>query len=120
MRGGTIVILGPIGRNFASGMSGGSAYVRADAAVAAAPIAVPVGSLDAQDWALLESLLSRHWKLTGSPLAAAVLGQGPGAASLFRRVAAGARAPTHRGGMVPAIHTPAHNGELRHAASNWA
>ena len=97
-------------------MSGGSAYVRADAVLSA----VPVRALDAHDWALLESLLSRHWKLTGSSLAAALLGQGPGAASLFRKVAPGATATTHPGGMVPAIHTPAHNGELRHAVSNCA
>jgi glutamate synthase domain-containing protein 2/glutamate synthase domain-containing protein 3 len=78
MTGGTVVVLGPVGRNFASGMSGGTAFVRGGG----------VGTrLDREDWPLLESLLSSHWQLTGSPAAAAVLGQGPGAAALFAKIA---------------------------------
>jgi glutamate synthase domain-containing protein 3 len=83
MTGGMVVNLGHTGRNFGSGMTGGIAYVRADIT----PGLRGGDALDAQDWSLVESLLSRHWQLTGSPLAAALLGEGFAAAAHFRKFA---------------------------------
>ena len=39
-----------------------------------------------QDWRLLQSLLTRHWQLTGSTRAAALLGQPFESARLFRKI----------------------------------
>jgi glutamate synthase (NADPH/NADH) large chain len=90
MTGGTVINLGRTGRNFASGMTGGAAFLLTSSAIGQ--------PLDAQDWARVEALLARHWKLTGSPLAASLLGEGATAALRFRKVApaaseAGARQP---------------------------
>jgi glutamate synthase (NADPH/NADH) large chain len=83
MTGGTVVNLGSSGRNFGSGMTGGVAYVLTASALGDA--------LDPQDWSLLEALLARHWKLTGSPLAASLLGEGTAAAMRFRKLQPGER-----------------------------
>ena len=84
MTGGTVVLLGRAGRNFASGMSGGVVYARCDlgGGAAASSAASPLGP---GDWQRLESLLSEHWKRTGSATAAALLGGGAVTAALFRK-----------------------------------
>ena len=89
MTGGTVVNLGSTGRNFASGMTGGVAYVLTTVALGDA--------LDLQDWSLLASLLARHWKLTGSPLAASLLGEGTAAATRFRKLQPGAPSAVQAG-----------------------
>ena len=69
MTGGVAVILGPTGRNFAAGMSGGVAYVY-DEAGTFAPLVnkemVDLETLDAQDSETLRSLIDRHVVETGS------------------------------------------------------
>ena len=95
MTGGTVVNLGCTGRNFGSGMTGGVAYVLTTAALGEA--------LDLQDWSLLESLLARHWKLTGSPLAASLLGEGDAAATRFRKLQPNARSGAQTGDRQPAV-----------------
>jgi len=91
MTGGTVVNLGPTGRNFASGMTGGTAYVYAGDSERS-PIAGD--ELDAQDWRFLESLLTRHWQLTGSRRAAALLGLSSDSARLFRKIAPASPRPS--------------------------
>jgi glutamate synthase domain-containing protein 3 len=78
MTNGTVVVLGKTGRNFAAGMSGGTAFVfdpegefvrvRCNkTAVDLEPIFEP------EDVMLLESLLRKHVELTRSPLAGRIL-----------------------------------------------
>jgi glutamate synthase (ferredoxin) len=88
MTGGAVVVLGPVGRNFGAGMSGGVAYLWDDGGIDAHvnPAMVGVGELDGTDLALLRGLVERHAALTGSRVAGAWLASGadPGR---FRRVA---------------------------------
>jgi glutamate synthase domain-containing protein 3 len=76
MTGGRVVVLGPTGRNFAAGMSGGIAYVLdRDGAFASRCNKELVGldPLDAEDAAELQALVEEHAERTGSTVAAAVL-----------------------------------------------
>jgi len=78
MTGGTVVILGPTGRNFAAGMSGGTAYVldlRPEAVNASALAAgeLELAPLDEADVAVVGELLRQHVEETASPGAAALL-----------------------------------------------
>jgi len=83
MTGGTVLVLGPTGRNVGAGMSGGTAYVldlrreRVNAAALAAGELV-VSGLDEADAALVASLLQRHAEETGSAVAQDLLAT-PGA-----------------------------------------
>ncbi|MDD3016954.1 MAG: glutamate synthase-related protein [Comamonas sp.] len=104
MTGGTVVVLGATGRNFAAGMSGGVAYVYdEDGSFAGrcntAQVALdPVLTTDEQhaagialhqgqsDEALLQHLLQQHHSLTGSARAGALLAQWPAARSRFVKV----------------------------------
>ena len=72
MTGGRVVVLGPTGRNFAAGMSGGVAYVldehgRFEANVNRAM--VELEGLDAEDLPVLRGLVHRHSQRTQSALA---------------------------------------------------
>ena len=77
MTGGTVVILGPTGRNFAAGMSGGIAYVYDAAGSFAAHCNQAMVDLekvsDAEEAQHLRSLIERHSQLTGSNRADAIL-----------------------------------------------
>jgi glutamate synthase (NADPH) large chain len=76
MTGGTVVILGSTGRNFAAGMSGGVAYVlneKGDFAGHCNTQMVALEQLDEQDVATLKEMISNHKERTGSAKAAAVL-----------------------------------------------
>ncbi len=104
MTGGTVLVLGATGRNFAAGMSGGLAYVYdEDGSFAGrcnqAQVALdPVLNADEQlaagiplhqgltDEALLQRLLKRHQALTGSARAAALLEQWNVARTRFVKV----------------------------------
>jgi glutamate synthase (NADPH/NADH) large chain len=77
MTGGRVVILGPVGRNFAAGMSGGIAYVfdpdrqlEAQVNPGMVDLEAPDGS---DDEATIRALVERHQRLTGSARAAAIL-----------------------------------------------
>jgi glutamate synthase (NADPH) large chain len=78
MTGGTVLVLGRTGRNFAAGMSGGSAYVldlkpeRVNVqSMAAGELALT--ALTDEDAALVTDLIRRHRELTGSQIAAELL-----------------------------------------------
>jgi glutamate synthase domain-containing protein 2/glutamate synthase domain-containing protein 1/glutamate synthase domain-containing protein 3 len=80
MTGGCVVVLGPTGRNFAAGMSGGIAYVldeRNDFAERCNMGMVGFEAPSAEDAAELQALIAEHEQRTGSPVAARVLAQWP-------------------------------------------
>jgi glutamate synthase (ferredoxin) len=91
MTGGRVVVLGPTGRNFGAGMSGGVAYVLdEDGAFAAGRVnaqMVEVGSVDDPVEAeALRALIARHVEVTGSTHAAALLKTWPRTLARFARV----------------------------------
>jgi glutamate synthase domain-containing protein 3 len=76
MTGGRVVVLGPTGRNFAAGMSGGVAYVLdvdGDFESRCNMSIVSFEEIDEADAAELRELIEEHRARTGSPVAARVL-----------------------------------------------
>jgi glutamate synthase (NADPH) large chain len=73
MTGGVAVVLGPIGRNFAAGMSGGVAYVLDLDADLVNPELVDLTPLRPDDETTLRELLVAHHEWTQSPVAGALL-----------------------------------------------
>ena len=89
MTGGRVVVLGPTGRNFAAGMSGGIAYVldaAADFRRRCNPGMVELEALDDDDEALVRRMLARHAALTGSTVAARMLDTWPATRAQFVKV----------------------------------
>jgi glutamate synthase domain-containing protein 3 len=78
MTGGTVVVLGTTGRNFAAGMSGGFAYVLdvdGEFARRCNPAMVDLEAItDSEDESALKRLIENHQKYTGSRRAAEILG----------------------------------------------
>jgi glutamate synthase (NADPH/NADH) large chain len=73
MTGGTVVVLGPTGRNFAAGMSGGFAYIwRLDASKVNTEL-VDLADVSDEHAVTLRGLIERHHLETGSPVAARLL-----------------------------------------------
>jgi glutamate synthase (NADPH/NADH) large chain len=91
MTGGRVVILGPTGRNFAAGMSGGIAYVWAPDREAFS-LDCNLGMveledvIDEEDVAELKGLIAKHQDLTGSTVAAALLARWDDVQSEFVKV----------------------------------
>ncbi len=76
MTGGVVVVLGPTGRNFGAGMSGGVAYVLDEDATFAARCnrgMVEIEPLDGGDEAVLRALVEEHVTRTGSARGADLL-----------------------------------------------
>jgi glutamate synthase domain-containing protein 2/glutamate synthase domain-containing protein 1/glutamate synthase domain-containing protein 3 len=76
MTGGTVVVLGATGRNFAAGMSGGVAYVLDENGSFAARCNMGMVGFEApspEDANELRALIEEHRERTGSPVAARVL-----------------------------------------------
>ncbi|MFN3944737.1 MAG: glutamate synthase large subunit [Allosphingosinicella sp.] len=74
MTGGTVVVLGETGRNFAAGMSGGIAYVwdgEGRFRARCNPAGIELGPVE--DPAALKALVERHLRFTGSARAAALV-----------------------------------------------
>ena len=72
MTGGTVLILGGTGRNFAAGMSGGVAYVydlNGDFSTKCNPEMVDLDPLDQEDIASVQQLLEEHFNTTNSTVA---------------------------------------------------
>ena len=90
MTGGVVVVLGSTGYNFAAGMSGGAAFVLDRAEMFQTRCNLDGVDLEsvwlAKDVQLLRSLLARHIRLTGSPLAASVLESWSASLPLFLKV----------------------------------
>ncbi|WP_031506695.1 glutamate synthase large subunit [Streptomyces megasporus] len=87
MTGGTAVVLGPTGRNFGAGMSGGTAYVvDLDADDVNPDIADAVEPLDDTDRRWLHDVVRRHHQETGSTVAEALLADWAAAAGRFSKI----------------------------------
>ena len=89
MTGGVVVVLGPTGRNFAAGMSGGIAYVLdRDGAFASRCNMELVGfdPIEEEDVARILALVGEHAQRTGSVVAAAVLASAAAIPDLFVKV----------------------------------
>ncbi|MFI0721187.1 glutamate synthase large subunit [Streptomyces sp. NPDC021224] len=86
MTGGRAVVLGPTGRNFAAGMSGGIAYVLDLDPAAVNRGMVEVEALDADDITWLHDVVRRHAEETGSTVAERLLADWGGALTRFGKV----------------------------------
>ena len=86
MTGGRVVILGPTGRNFAAGMSGGIAYVLDLALARLNTEMVDLDPLEAADIEFLQDVVSRHHKETGSAVAADLLASWETSVERFAKV----------------------------------
>ncbi len=80
MTGGRVVVIGPTGRNFAAGMSGGLAFVLDEDGSFASRLnqemVDQLESLDQADVIELRELISEHVERTGSPVGQRLLDQG--------------------------------------------
>ncbi len=89
MTGGHVVILGPTGKNFAAGMSGGIAYVydvRGDFERLHNPGMVSLEALEEEDKARLKALITEHVSYTKSKLGAELLDHWPATLDRFIKV----------------------------------
>jgi len=107
MTGGVVVVLGPVGRNFAAGMSNGVAYVLDEAETFSARCntdMVAVRALEPSDERVVLELLREHCAKTGSAKARVILDSWEHSSPLFRKVVPhAAPAPV----AVPVDVTPA-------------
>ena len=90
MTGGTVVVIGKTGRNFAAGMSGGAAFVLDEAGdfrrrCNLAMVDVE-GLVDAKDIELVKDLLRRHQRYTQSTVAERLLAHWQPAQTKFVKV----------------------------------
>jgi glutamate synthase (NADPH/NADH) large chain len=89
MTGGRAVVLGPTGRNLAAGMSGGIAYLLDldPAAVNQAMVELQRPNTDDLRW--LKEIVTKHHQLTGSAVAASLLGDWTRRSAAFTKVMPG-------------------------------
>jgi glutamate synthase domain-containing protein 3 len=90
MTGGIVVVLGPVGRNFAAGMSNGIAYVLDERGVLESRCnleMVAVSGLNTMDERAVRKLIQQHFQKTGSARARSILGQWESYSVLFRKLA---------------------------------
>jgi glutamate synthase (NADPH) large chain len=86
MTGGRVAVLGPVGRNFAAGMSGGIAYLLDPDARQVNTEMADLEPLGAGDGEFLACLIGRHLAVTGSAVAARLLSDWDAALRRFARV----------------------------------
>ena len=90
MTGGCVVVLGPTGKNFAAGMSGGTAYVLDEQHELYRKLNKELVSMTAvtekHDVAELRALIERHVAQTGSPRGATVLQNWEETLPLFKKI----------------------------------
>ncbi len=90
MTGGTVIVLGPVGRNIGAGMTGGELFLLDPAGEALGRVnqeLVMAAQPDEIELVFLRELVSAHAELTGSAVAAALLEDWEQAAVAFWRVA---------------------------------
>ncbi len=86
MTGGRVAVLGPTGRNFAAGMSGGVAHVlNLDHSLVNTEMA-DIEPLSDEDAVELRSMVQRHYAETGSVVAEAILADWPGHVAAFSTI----------------------------------
>ena len=86
MTGGRAVVLGPTGRNLAAGMSGGIGYVLDLKAWQVNQEMVDLQRPSSDDLRWLREVVRRHHELTGSTVAASLLGDWPRRSAAFTKV----------------------------------
>jgi glutamate synthase (NADPH/NADH) large chain len=86
MTGGRAVVLGPIGRNFAAGMSGGVAFVLDLDEQRVNPELVDLNPVQDDAVEELEGFVRRHVEETGSPVAEKLLADWPASVQRFTEV----------------------------------
>jgi len=86
MTGGTVVVLGPTGRNFAAGMSGGTAFVLDLSPTRVNPELVDLAPLTADEQEKLRTLVEKHRTETGSGVAERLVKDWPAAVERFTAV----------------------------------
>ncbi|MFC4784643.1 glutamate synthase large subunit [Nocardioides sp. MAHUQ-72] len=86
MTGGVVVILGPTGRNFAAGMSGGYAFVLDLDEGRVNPELVDLNKVEGDAVDELHALVTRHLEETGSTVAEELLADWPAAVARFTEV----------------------------------
>jgi glutamate synthase domain-containing protein 3 len=90
MTGGVVVVLGPVGRNFAAGMSNGIAYVLDERSLLESYCnleMVGVSGLNSMDERVLRKLVQQHFHKTGSARARAILDAWESYRRRFKKVA---------------------------------
>jgi len=109
MTAGSVAIVGPVGRNVASGMSGGEAFFLAEEAELSArlgPTELRPRALDAEAGRRLYALLEEHLAATGSPRVEALLTDWPGAQARFVHLAPGLPVSVPTPPAEPAVSVP--------------
>ncbi|HEY7920917.1 MAG TPA: glutamate synthase-related protein [Streptosporangiaceae bacterium] len=86
MTGGVVAVLGPVGRNFAAGMSGGLAYLLDPDPVRVNTDMADLEGLDDDDATRLRELIGKHLTETGSDVAARLLADWDAALTRFGKV----------------------------------
>jgi glutamate synthase (NADPH/NADH) large chain len=86
MTGGRAVVLGAVGRNLAAGMSGGIGYVLDLDPAMVNDEMVDLRRPDGDDLRWLREVVARHQELTGSAIAASLLGDWPRRSAAFTKV----------------------------------
>src|SRR5213083_178225 len=105
MTAGVVVVLGPVGRNFAAGMSNGTAYVLDELGHLESHCnleMVAVSGLNSMDERVLRKLIQQHFHKTGSSRARSILGQWEVNRANFRKVAPPAVAVSEP--VTPVVH----------------
>jgi len=119
MTGGTVLVLGPTGRNFAAGMSGGVAYLldceenqlNADALAEGELL---VTGLDAKDEERVVELLTAHERHTQSAVASTLLADLPASLARFTRIL-----PAEYARIQGALHDAKNRGVDLNAPGAW-
>jgi glutamate synthase domain-containing protein 3 len=109
MTAGAVAIVGPVGRNAASGMSGGEAFFLATESELNAhlgPTELHPRALDAAASARLYTMLEEHLAATGSARVEALLTDWPGSAARFMHLAPGLPAPAPTPAAEPVVSVP--------------
>jgi glutamate synthase domain-containing protein 2/glutamate synthase domain-containing protein 1/glutamate synthase domain-containing protein 3 len=115
MTGGIVVVLGPVGRNFGSGMSGGVAFVATESPFdpAAPPLSLGPTSCrlgaaraDDPDSERLRRLLVRHEAATGSLTARRLLAEWPASLAYFAKLAPPSEEPAAREAATSLVSVP--------------
>src|SRR5882672_8437635 len=106
MTGGVVAVLGPVGRNFAAGMSNGIAYVLDERGMLESHCnleMVAISGLNTMDERVLRKLIQQHFHKTGSARARMILGQWDAYRTLFRKVAPPAAATVEATVAAPSL-----------------
>lgn len=128
MTAGTVVVLGPTGRNFAAGMSNGAAYVLDEADEFPRKCNKELVTVDRvtlpDDIEFLRGIIAQHFAETGSPWARQILNRFGHYLTRFWKVVPHPPVVNTEGkdahGTVATAHTHAHNARVQHQSATPA